>query len=284
MKHAYLILAHNEFLVLDFLLQSLDDERNEIVIHFDKKVKELPDLKVEKAHLTFLEDRFDLSWGDVSIVQAEFALFEHALKLKDVSYFHVLSGVHLPLKTQDEIHDYYKGLNGKSVFKPMGSNAYELNYKMQYYHYFVRQMASSSFAKAFVFNKLNNFSIRIQKLFGMNRFEQLHLKKASQWCSLNRNVLTYLVDRKIDILKKYKNSLCSDELFIVTELFNYSSLWEEVIFDDHIILTDFHGSRPKVFERADYQLLVDSACLFARKFSESDLVIVEKLTQYIKSK
>lgn len=40
MKHAYLIIAHNEFEVLSRLLQALDDVRNDIYIHFDRKLKE----------------------------------------------------------------------------------------------------------------------------------------------------------------------------------------------------------------------------------------------------
>ena len=42
-KHTYLIMAHNEFEVLKELLLGLDDDRNHIYIHFDKKVKEIPD-------------------------------------------------------------------------------------------------------------------------------------------------------------------------------------------------------------------------------------------------
>ena len=42
MKHAYLIIAHHEFEVLEKLIQSLDDARNDIYIHFDRKLKSLP--------------------------------------------------------------------------------------------------------------------------------------------------------------------------------------------------------------------------------------------------
>lgn len=37
-KHAYLIIAHNEFDLLQKLISVLDDERNDIFIHIDKKV------------------------------------------------------------------------------------------------------------------------------------------------------------------------------------------------------------------------------------------------------
>ena len=38
MKHAYLIIAHHEFEILKKLVQAIDDERNDIYIHFDKKM------------------------------------------------------------------------------------------------------------------------------------------------------------------------------------------------------------------------------------------------------
>jgi hypothetical protein len=39
MKHAYLIIAHNEFKVLKKLVEALDDERSDIFIHWDKKLR-----------------------------------------------------------------------------------------------------------------------------------------------------------------------------------------------------------------------------------------------------
>lgn len=45
MKHAYLILAHNEPELLSLLIERLDDARNDIYIHFDRKLTVLPDVK-----------------------------------------------------------------------------------------------------------------------------------------------------------------------------------------------------------------------------------------------
>ena len=41
-KHAYLIIAHNNWKQLSLLLSVLDDERNDIYIHIDKKSKNVP--------------------------------------------------------------------------------------------------------------------------------------------------------------------------------------------------------------------------------------------------
>ena len=43
MKHAYLILVHNDFEILGQLIRAIDDERNDIYIHFDRKVAHCPD-------------------------------------------------------------------------------------------------------------------------------------------------------------------------------------------------------------------------------------------------
>ena len=42
MKHAYLIIAHNEFEVLKRLISALDHEANDIYVHIDAKVKPFP--------------------------------------------------------------------------------------------------------------------------------------------------------------------------------------------------------------------------------------------------
>ena len=58
--HAYLIIAHNEFEVLQKLVGALDDPRNDIYIHFDKKVSELPHLEVKYSNLYICRKRIAL--------------------------------------------------------------------------------------------------------------------------------------------------------------------------------------------------------------------------------
>ena len=48
-KHAYLIIAHNQFALLKELLKSIDDERNDIYIHIDKKIKNIESIKLKKV-------------------------------------------------------------------------------------------------------------------------------------------------------------------------------------------------------------------------------------------
>lgn len=282
MEHTYLILAHNEFDVLNSLISNLDDIRNTIIIHFDKKVKILPEIKTRFSRLIILQERYNLSWGDASIIKAEFSLMNYALYNTNSQYYHIISGVHLPLKNQDKIHDYFEKLNGKSLFKPMGSNNYELSYKLQYYHLLLPLAAQENKIVSYIFSRMNDLFVRIQKLFRFKRHKDVVFSKASQWCSLNRESLKYLVENKNSIIKKYKFTFCGDEIFIISELMNNSFFKEQIIFDHNIVYTKFENSRPRVITEIDYESLINSSFLFARKFSISSFEIVKMISRNIK--
>lgn len=61
MKHAYLIIAHNEPNILKTLLLMLDDERNDVYLHVDARAVELfnqfKDFQLKKGKLIILKNR-----------------------------------------------------------------------------------------------------------------------------------------------------------------------------------------------------------------------------------
>ena len=109
-KHAYLIIAHNNWKQLSLLLSVLDDERNDIYIHIDKKSKNVPidslrkSVKKSKLHIY---RKFKIYWGHFSQVECELYLFEKTSKNKYFRY-HLISGADLPIKSQDYIHDFFE--------------------------------------------------------------------------------------------------------------------------------------------------------------------------------
>lgn len=113
-KHAYLIMAHNEFDILEKQLRLLDDYRNDIYIHIDKKVKQFNFnyyKNIVKNSNVYYTERIDVRWGDFSQIKCELILLKKAIQ-KEYMYYHLISGVDMPLKTQDEIHDFFKDNNG----------------------------------------------------------------------------------------------------------------------------------------------------------------------------
>ena len=98
---------------------------------------------------------------------------------------------------------------------------------------------------------------------------------------MTHNCVAYLLQIKSDVLRKYRFTLCGDEFFIPSELAN-SSLKDTVCYDDRLLKCDFGGgSNPRVYTLADYEELIHSGCIFARKFSHMDMGIVDKILNYI---
>ena len=109
-RHAYLIMAHNDFYILEKLICLLDHDRNDIYIHIDKKVKEFDfdyyKNLVNKSRLFYTEKRVDVRWGDYSQIECELTMLECAVK-NGAQYYHLISGVDMPLKKAEEMHKFY---------------------------------------------------------------------------------------------------------------------------------------------------------------------------------
>ena len=64
-KHAYLVMAHQRPDLLKKLLESLDDKRNDIYLHIDKKANEdmNPSLFSTNESSLFLTKRIRVNWA-----------------------------------------------------------------------------------------------------------------------------------------------------------------------------------------------------------------------------
>ena len=161
-KHAYLIMAHNNFELLRVLVKLLDDKRNDIYIHVDKKAGDfnkdsiINDIKYSNV---FFVKRISVTWGGYSQIQNELNLLKEASK-NSYKYYHFLSGVDLPLKNQDYIHNFFDENNGKE-FIHFCSQQFNLDGKDRYsvYH-FLQDIVGR---KKGVLYYLQRFSVKIQK-------------------------------------------------------------------------------------------------------------------------
>ena len=213
MKHAYLILAHSQWELLDILLNCLDDERNDIFVHIDAKVRVLPHLHTEKSCLYVLKNRVDVRWGDVSVVEAEYALFEEALKYGPYGYYHLLSGVDLPIKSQDYIHSFFNERQGKEFIGcTLTSVSPEIIRKVQRWHLFPKHFKSENY---FVRGTRALYT-RIQEWLGIRRNRNVDFKKGSQWVSVTDRMARYFVDNKSWAMRTFTHTFCSDEMVVQT--------------------------------------------------------------------
>lgn len=101
-------MAHNNFYILEKLLLLLDDPRNDIYIHIDKKISDFNfgyfQNLCKASKVRYPQKRINVRWGTQSLVITELLLYKTAVAYESYQYYHLLSGVDLPLKSQHEIH------------------------------------------------------------------------------------------------------------------------------------------------------------------------------------
>ena len=278
MKHAYLILAHNEFGLLQTLISCLDDERNDIYVHMDQKVKELPTLKVEKANLQVLEDRIDIRWGDISMVEAEYALFEAAAAKGPYRYYHLLSGVDLPLKSQDQIHRFFEEHAGKEfVGYTLTEMTPEMGRRMQRWHLFPRHFSRRRNA----YSAVRALGLRAQETLGIRRNRDIDFKKGSQWVSITDEMVRWLLEKKPWAMKTFSYTFVPDECFIQT--IAWMSPLRENLYNTRedgtgcMRAIGWRGCELVDWSVSDLNELAASPALFARKFNSSDPDFIQKI-------
>ena len=260
MKHAWLIIAHNEFEVLRLLLESLDDERNDIYVHLDRKVKVVPELFTARSR-----------WGTVSQLRAEFLLFETALQAGGYAYYHMISGTHLPLKPVREIDDFFERADGCSLLTGLRKDEpYQETLKMHRVHFFLKYYADAQPLIRRMAQYAWRACIALQKALHITVHTHDTFYKASNWLSLTDEAVHYLMARKKYILRKYRFSFCGDEFFVPSELMA-SPLKEKVRNCEVLLKQEMGRARPGIYALSEWDSLKDSDYLFARKFTSADL-------------
>lgn len=284
-KHAYLIMAHTQPELLKELLRRVDDERNDIYLHVDSKAKNYPVTEmtsVLKKSSCVLTERMDVQWGSDSQIHCEMILLKEAVKTEH-SYYHLISGMDLPIKSQNEIHaffDQYDGLEFVDEDLPQISEA-ALS-RVKYYHRYYGKAGSLK-------DILGAMETKTQKLLGVNRLKSEKdtvFQKGRNWFSITHGLAKLVVEKEDWIRRVFAKTVCGDELFLQTIARN--SKYAEKICNPNTMpeipdtrLIDWErgsNNNPYVFRETDYEELKSSKALFARKFDLTiDKKIVEKL-------
>lgn len=287
MKHAYLIMAHNQFYILEKLLKLLDDNRNDIFLHIDKKVKNF-DFNyyknlVKYSEIIFIE-RLDIRWADVSQIECTIKLLESAKKYskeqynKGYKYYHFISGVDLPIKTQNYIHNFLDNKSFEFVHFAPDEDRKNIEFRYKYRCFFTKHLRRKGVYR--IFNLLNKIGLYLQKNLDIDRTKNENIKMmfGANWFSITDDFAGYVLNKKDWILNRFKYSISGDEEVIQTLIYN-SRFYEKIYMkkeqqknNDHVACMrkiDWKRGFPYTWTKNDYKELLESKCLFARKFDEN---------------
>lgn len=269
MRHAYLIIAHDRPEELSRLIRALDHVNNNIYVHVDAKssmdVEALRTLTVHST-VTFIE-RKPIAWGGFSIVEAEMRLFEAAYTDGGYRYYHVMSGVDYPVKSQEYIQQYFEQHDGDN-FIQIEPDLARFRMRFDQYHFLQETCVGK---KRNLWKYVDFASCYVQRLVGVQRFKGRRMKRAVQWASITNEAVAELMRKKENILRDYRWTYCCDEVFLISELLDTPlestiSGKGDLRYVDWAWVSD-RDSSPRTLTMEDADHVADPDVLFARKFN-----------------
>ena len=277
-KHAYLILAHNEFHMLKKLIHELDDERNDIYIHIDKKTRYVNEDEISswaKRSGVFFVPRVKIYWGTESMVKAEIVLLKAAVK-REYHYYHLLSGVDFPLKNQDAIHTFLEDKDCEYMsYHRNGEYDDAFMYKVKHYFPLLKIVGTGHFEgpgkKNAIMRKVLRWQWEIehcQEAHGVDRtkkYKDIVFYKGDQWFSITHDFACYIISQKNRILKMFWMTNGPDEFILPTLAMN--SQFSARVQNTSLRIIDWKRGCPYEYTEEDLNELTDSKAMFARKIS-----------------
>lgn len=277
-KHAFLIFAHANMQNLINCIKSIDDSRNDIFIHIDKKWKNFDFNKlyqiVKFSKIYFTEKRISVYWGGISQIQAYLIALEAAKKQSKYEYYHLISAQDICIKTQDYLHDFFDANKGKEFIEIKENKEWfesSLS-RLKYYHLQTKHN--------FFLRVINKISRELQKIFRVDRLKNLNveIKGGSNWASITDEFCDYLIENKKTIFKICGYGFCTDEFFLQILAYN-NPVFKDALYKlnaksdcelDNMRYIDWNRGGPYLFKEEDFDIIMESECLFVRKVTSDN--------------
>ena len=288
-RHAYLITAYDNFYVLERLLHLLDDPRNDLYVHIDKKARGFDQGSMSTvcrySEVIFLP-RIKVYWGDYSQVRSILRLLRSAAP-QAYSYYHLLSGSDLPLKSQDHIHRFFLRHEGTEFVHLSAEYPRDWVERIHTQNRFVSLEVPILRRVVPYARKAMRLVIMWLRRNGVGRLTP-EIKYGSDWWSITHNLATRVVNSEAEIERLFKYALVPTEFYVQTVAWN-SPLRAHISSPDlgNMRYIDWarrssDGAHPYVFKDSDYGDLLASPWLFARKFdADVDKDVVDRICAHL---
>lgn len=200
------------------------------------------------------------------------------------TYMHLISGVDLPLKSQDEIHDFFDRNNGENFMRFDDVNAKRICHERMGYYYWLQEFVGSRrFGKFYIY--LDKVLVKIQQFLHVNRIKNLKedLYYGSNWVSITPNAASILLSKRNFIEKYFRYTYCCDEIYKHIILRNagiriHSLSPNHAASNKRFIEFSQGKSSPTILCVKDFFRLKSSEAFWGRKFDENvDSEIIEMI-------
>ncbi|MBW4890929.1 beta-1,6-N-acetylglucosaminyltransferase [Mucilaginibacter sp. HMF5004] len=264
MKIAHLILVHKNPKQLARLMDRLQHPDADIYVHLDAKTRFEPFEKLlQRPNVYAIKKRIKVYWGSYSIVEATLNGFREILDAKNnYAYINLLSGDDYPIKTVQDIHNYFAANTDKIFMEYLTEDSdwwKSVKSRVTQYH-----LTDYRFPGKYTIQSLiNNFFPARQ------RPADLEFVGRSQWLTITEEAAKYVINFLVEhpkVVDFFRLSWGSDEVVIQTVLYNSHLKFKIVNNNLRYIDWSANDVSPKTLGMEDAGELLQSPALYARKF------------------
>lgn len=287
MRHAFIILAHNEWEILKKLLAYLNHEECDLYLNIDCNADMLSEIEswlINNSNIKYCgHDR--LHWGGYSILKTEIKMLNLAINSSDADYFHIISGQDYPIKPYSYFLKFFEDHPYQSYFDCRIATFREIDRRLLYYlpydYYQVRN------PKRFRFTSLlRGFQMRHQIKRPTSFFpDSIYL--GSQWCSMTKDACAFLVSytkQHPGFFKRMNHTFAAEEIYIHTILLNYYDK-EKICVDNNLRFIRWrneNGNRPANLGEEHFKFMLNKNHLFARKMlAPISIKLMQNIDNYL---
>ena len=264
MRQAILITAYRDIPLLTRLINYFDGDF-EVFVHLDKKCAEQT-IHLQKMSNVHLYKKYKIAWGDVNHLKAIILLMREAHNHTDLEYFHLITGSDYPCMPLQNFKNFCKEHRHDNFVEhfPLPTPMWGNEGGLQRIQYFWLQPSARVKHGRWI-----EKSIKWQRRLGIrrpfNHFDGRLYGGGTYW-SVGREAvgvaLNYL-DAHPDYLRRFRWTSIAEEICLPT-------LWAGIgmpMRNDYKRYIDWgsDGANPQVLTEKDYDRIIISGALFARK-------------------
>lgn len=263
MKLAHLILAHKSPEQLQRLIDRLDHPDVAFFIHLDRKIDASPfSYLFERPNVFAVKNRTKIYWAAYGTIQGIINGWREISEGFD--YINVISGQDFPLRSAAYIHNYISERQGKEFITCLsidGTSSWgDVSPRVRKWHLINYRFPGKYKVEAL----MNKFFL--PRKFPMPQHE---LVGRNNWFTLSYNAVQYLlkfIDAHPELERYYWYCWGADEFIFSTILWNTPEFRDRIV--ENLLYCDWVAGEghAKTLEENDFEKLINSGKLFARKF------------------
>lgn len=255
-RHAFLLVAHTDPAMARRLQRALSHPRVDIFLHVDKRMDPAPFLETGTI---LLSERITVQWGGWDLVEATLVLLSASLAKGGYSHFTHLSGQDYLLQPVEKVLDALESHQGQWV--DLAWTEDDRRARWSDYHvttkHPLRRLVQRAYRK-FCLRPPRRRALPPGLVYGCGSALWTLERPAAEW------TMDFL-RRRPDVARFFRNTIHTSEMFIHT-LMRSSPFADTLGRHGHFIDWSRGGPHPEILTEPDFDRLVGSGMLFARKF------------------